>query len=450
MDLFDKADWKKEREARLLVKRGHATIKELLILNYGEWPLRGLNIVTDEHLNQEVSLSPMHRYFMSQIKQPTNGFLSRLQSIANAIFSSKKAASLVVLTDKREIFLNHIKLKREFLVNGRLLTHRVLAHELRHIQQFDPLFPTRAKDLYGSRIDASYRNGANVVNDAVSLLLEDSLKDVSSVRQTWEKFVKKNAKLIQDATGIRSKKNYFTAGIEIQALLEELFVHGYPHWPRMPTNHPELYAALIDAGLQPPRNIMADFQKTPGFPEAQATFKSKTPQYKEALSGLQQSIHHLPNEHARELFWTETLPILYADIIESFGDREGRSRMQLGCNQNLPALLFGKDIDACHEKGIDAALNERIASKVAHLNIDHAAGFITSYFELSREQQIFTKAEDLLEGDKRFILSFVEAPGIKQSLISHQSPLATWLDAQAPVRSPSSPAPIAFATVTAP
>ena len=85
MDLFSKNAWRKEQEARQLVRRGHATFKELLILNYGEWPLRGLNIVTDDHLDVEVSLAPMHRYFARKIKQPNTGFFGRLQNVLQAV-----------------------------------------------------------------------------------------------------------------------------------------------------------------------------------------------------------------------------------------------------------------------------------------------------------------------------------------------------------------------------
>ena len=206
----------------------------------------------------------------------------------------------------------------------------------------------------------------------------------------------------------------------------------------MPQNRAQLYGALIDAGLQPPSSVMTDFKQTPGFDEAVALFKTSTPPYQPALQGIKTAIHSLPSDKARELFWKETLPILYSDIIESLGDRQGRLRMGLGNNANLPALLLGKELDGCHEEKPDPHLSDRIAAKVLHLDTDYAAGIIMLHFNQSIGRQRLAGRAELFDGDKRFILAVAGAQGIRQSLVRNGSPLVAWLDRQGAVR-PSSP-----------
>ncbi|MDD3370970.1 MAG: hypothetical protein PHE27_03985, partial [Alphaproteobacteria bacterium] len=186
-----------------LLKRKQATIREMIVATYGEWPLRGLDVVSDEHLDKNVRIWGYWRslYHYLSISPRRSAFRVAAKHLTDWHGCASSAHRAVWIK-------SWVSGKKRF---------SSLAHERRHIQQYD-LNP-----------------GTETLADAVMNLLiypEDK-----------NPYTEANGYTRNSVEDVR----YYQKGEEVQAFLEEILVAGYPHWPRLPLKKGELWAVLTNA-----------------------------------------------------------------------------------------------------------------------------------------------------------------------------------------------------------
>lgn len=142
---------------------------------------------------------------------------------------------------------------------------------------------------------------------------------------------------------------YFLNDYEIQARLHVVMVHGAARWGRLPETRHELWAALIDAGLDAPCSVREELKNSnePGIRDfyrpglttsfnraARASTDASTAELNVACRA------HITGT-LKGHFWHDTLPYLYGHMIELYGDPDGRKRMGYGPGdrpwENIPA-----------------------------------------------------------------------------------------------------------------
>ncbi len=162
------------------------------------------------------------------------------------------------------------------------------------------------------------------------------INDLSKPRRIWRTAARAYYNI---ATGMKTKagtiSNYYAKNIEIQARLHEILAHGYSQWERLPTSKTELSAALINLGLDAPASILDELNSTEKGLKALKDF-SVLPSIKDSISGTVQTfnrIHKYTGEtDVQEAIWDNKYPLLYGELIEFYGDKLGRERMEMGTN----------------------------------------------------------------------------------------------------------------------
>lgn len=266
---------RREKMANQLLLRGHATMKEILTASFGEWPPRGLEISPDIPHNQKVDFRLSYNEYGGYIfwAQPTIHINARLQSFGT--------------------FMSPL---------GKYCLNSVMGHEGVHILQS---CGTR-KEHYSAPSEYIMR----------SLLCCDALHpQKGALRVSFNEAARRH---------VAERLFYYQQGIEMQARLHEVMIYCYPHWKKMPANRDELWTAMTGFGLQPPAEIARHLQarsKKSGL----AVFKMAKPMETRAARGMQ-VVYDLLSAPAKEMFWRETLPALYADLIGMYGDQRGHKR----------------------------------------------------------------------------------------------------------------------------
>lgn len=316
---------KREQMANQLLMRGHATMDELLEASFGEWPPKGLEIL---HRNEQVvQLHTQLQSFDTEIdpqEMHPDGFLY------------KEVGGLGRIHGERSLYVRgDLKMKSS-----------TLGHEAAHVLQGDHSY--RAQEYLGH----DYSRITPPSNDYVQAAIDqhfalDQLK--SRLRKAWKKATKK------DEQKIETYAAYLARGIEVQARIHEIMLAGYPRWGRLPATTEELQSALIAAGLTPPKQLRTQLQSLPDHKTRRETFKHWKPLANRLLSSLYWMANrmNMPLPAASDInfiqkglssaghvdFWQATLPKIYADLIEMYGDKPGRARFGLGRNEIHAARL---------------------------------------------------------------------------------------------------------------
>jgi len=284
--IFSVAD-PRERMTNQLLMRGHASVKELLTASFGEWPPKGLDINPAILHDQQVELKTF-------VEPGTR---------ADATISGERSIRI-----NREICGNKI--------------HSTMGHETTHILQGDHYW--RARQIFGAKMAQDI---LRVHNDAASNMIMKKI--MASEEQSQKSIFRKvfNAAAFWRAGGIAV---YFTEGIEVQARIHQMMIDGYSRWEKMPQNRDELWAALANAGLKPPPAVRKYLDALPENSSVRRFLPGKKGSTW-AASDIR-AVSGSFSESGRCIFWTETLPALYADLIEMYGDKPGRERFGLGVN----------------------------------------------------------------------------------------------------------------------
>ena len=274
----------REEMANQLLLRGHADMKEILTAAFGEWPPKGLDI---------------------------NPGILPVQEVALKYTERKDAFGYVPESGERILYLN------KYLLEGQGVgIHTTMGHEAIHLLQGD--HGPRAHEIFGTQ--AAERS----CNTIMSQLLDFDSKQLI---RTFNKCSAYDKKYVE-----ASKLN---TGSEIQARIHAIIAEGYRDWQAMPQNIDECWMALNVSGLWLPLEISRHLQKLPkSSPVHRFTHGKDYSQGKAEEKCVEEMNMFLGtlSEPGKVMFWRETLPALYADLIEMYGDRQGRARFGLGVN----------------------------------------------------------------------------------------------------------------------
>jgi hypothetical protein len=196
-----------------------------------------------------------------------------------------------------------------------------IAHESAHILQGDHYW--RAKELFG------HQNSQNIWRNQNDASSNNIAKEVFDAHTKKPGILTKVFNMVSGSLGTE----YYKQGIEIQARMQELIADGYQRWGTLPCNRAELYAACENAGLKVPQRYLDEIQKSPMSEDIEIIFQSKKSGGK--ASGAENDINFtikLLTAEGQDKFWDQTIPALYSDLIEMYGDGPGRERFGLGIN----------------------------------------------------------------------------------------------------------------------
>lgn len=267
-----------------IARRGDTTIGELLTASFGEWPLKGLDIQAEQ--NQIVKVKPLAQMFKDFPLR--NNFLARA---TEKILAYSRTAAITGINLDRIIYLNELIGKNP----------KIMIHELAHILQQD-------HGLYSSYEEVP--STFTVSNQVMQAFLDQAQMKIENKNDS-KKF----------GYAFRQGKNYLLKGDEIQARLHEIMAAQYIAWGRMPTTKIELWAGLKSAGLVMPPAIAAELSSSS---ENITSFQKKCG-HRKPVHDLNAVMHYLPQK-SLVTFWQKILPLLYADLIEMYGDKLGRQR----------------------------------------------------------------------------------------------------------------------------
>lgn len=178
-------------------------------------------------------------------------------------------------------------------------------------------------------------------------------------------------------------KNYLSRECEIQARMDEVMMEGYASWQKMPATRLELWAALESAGMDLPRSVRRELRSEDGR-QARRDFR---------MSGrAQENVAHVVKQLSqaeglaiftedKDKFWHGAVPRIYGNLIELYGDTEGRARMGLGTNPIAAKQILRNVADTENEitaadaaRMVDALPPEHADRLLKSLVRNHASG----------------------------------------------------------------------------
>ena len=339
----------RERMANQLLMRGHATMDQILEASFGEWPPKGLEIVGAN--DQRVQLVPFMEYVAKALKEKP--LLQRLRVQYDVVtkytgFSRQQGPREITINTHKFILFTLPSLfgnKRE----GRF--YSTMGHEAIHTLQGDHYY--RAESVFGKEYANKVQQSQN---DTKSRVLLTCLFEQHALASN--PFANKEQEHI----------SYLSDGDEVQARMHQIVAEGYQQWGRLPQNREELWVAFSEAGLRPPQGVADQLRLSPTIEQTRAVFGRRP---NSAVADIK--IHELnlvqneltPRGHSA--LWHDTLPAMYADLIEMYGDRQGGERFGLGKNERAPvreAIAAQREAELREtEKRAKAELDERRAAK---------------------------------------------------------------------------------------
>ena len=200
--------------------------------------------------------------------------------------------------------------------------------------------------------------------------------ELSKPRRMWRKIARFYYDNVTLDRRFGTTSEYYGRNVEIQARMHEILAYGYAQWERLPINKVELWAALANLGLEAPASVLEELNSTEEGRQALEDFK--------VLSGIKSTVSNIVKTFNRihdyvgetevqEAIWQAKYPLLYGELIEFYGDKLGRERLDMGTN---PRSV----IEAMHElKKHDGELIQADAQRLAErIPPSLAAAFLNS------------------------------------------------------------------------
>lgn len=293
----------RERMSRQLLNRGHASVDEIMKASYGEWPPKGLDVVSEN--SQRVTFGNIIDRSMG-LKEATGPFAGLRGKVAAVMTIGGDATT----HGDRVIRMNPVLGKVIPGIMGRSALASTLGHEGVHIMQGDNFY--RAGQVYG------YHNAKQVF---------DHQQMVFGNNDTLAKTFQQHASpdLVKSTTF-----NYLSSGIETQARIHEVMAAGYQKWGQLPANREQFLVAMDSAGMDVPKEIMQELENSPTIEQTRAIFD------KGKISGGEiRDINRVQNgltDAGKVELWNKAMPEMYVDLIEMYGDGPGRARFDMGVN----------------------------------------------------------------------------------------------------------------------
>ena len=136
---------------------------------------------------------------------------------------------------------------------------------------------------------------------------------------------------------------YAAKDIEVQARLAQILLQGYRTWQRMPSDRLELWAALAGFGVRLHREAEMQLLETKEGMETLRAFafplirdKDRRGASAHAGAGLARIAETARAAGTLRVLHEVAVPLLYGHLIEGWGDRLGRARM------NLPSMTAAR------------------------------------------------------------------------------------------------------------
>ncbi len=175
--------------------------------------------------------------------------------------------------------------------------------------------------------------------------------------------------------------DYFAKEEEIQARMNEVLAQGYAGWQRMPVTKTELQAAFINLGLPCPEKIRQGIEAQEQGRQALKDFRCSSAmrhQVRSEIFEIDLAQQYTSFEDRKTAFWDRALPGMYGELLELWGDVQGRARMGLDTSY-LPAkkLLLAVKDDAVPLESLQQMVDElppALADRVLHGINEMAAG----------------------------------------------------------------------------
>jgi hypothetical protein len=274
--------------ANRLIDQGHATVEEMMTAAYGVWPPKGLDIAPGAFLARPVTLK------LTDL--PVSGYIEEKERI--------------------------VHINRDAIIARYSPVHPTLGHEGFHMLQYD--YGLRAEELFGPAA-AQLQGGLPLSCDSIAEKLTSF--DRTQPHEEFNKAARKNARNVELA--------HLDTGRELQARLHVVMAEAYQDWQDMPQTKEELWMLLQSSYIQPPEAVAAQLKALPEDARARKFIHRRGYEQSrrevKAVDEVRMFLATL-SDAGRAMFWRETAPALYADMIEMYGDRKGRERFGLGPN----------------------------------------------------------------------------------------------------------------------
>lgn len=257
-----------------------------------------------------------------------------------------------------------------------------LAHEHAHTAQF-----------YEN--DTGWESAFTQVNTTFLHMEEQGGDFKGKTRRLYQKF--NQAAVDKDAELKTAYKvsEYFANEHEIQARMHEALAVGYASWQKMPTDKTELWAALHNIGITTPKNILTELKNSDEGQAALKKFKCSR-HLKKNMAKVAHDLN-LVNDYAsfsdvRETLWRKAYPAMYGNLLEHYGDSQGRARMGLGPNPEA-----AKKITAALYAEPDILNGDRLSAMVADVHPENAAMLINILGDIAEKYpERENKARDIV------------------------------------------------------
>lgn len=265
-----------------LLDRGYASVREILTMSFGEWPVKGLDIDPDVQHDRKIDF--------------------RLRKDTRYAGMVMLGGSTIYVNDELESY-GFMK----SMTYGRHTLMSVIGHEVTHV-------------LQGLNRDYSL---LYAVRDFMAFAEKTDELNYYKLTEREKEGLKSNFHA-SARNKIKKKLHYFRKDIEIQARLHEVMADCYQHCGRLPKNLDELWMAFSSFGVKPPADVTRRLEDIPVESSAYDFKVAEVPDFR-SRKELQIALH-LYSEPVQSMFWHKTLPVIYGDLITMYGDREGIRR----------------------------------------------------------------------------------------------------------------------------
>lgn len=334
-----------------LVRHGEATDAALFEAQFGEWPVRGINISQTSEAQEKILFKPFsarpHKKISSlftslaQIDPSDterviyiNGGLLNPATPILGLFASRLAWARLHDLIEPLLGIRTGPVGIAFLGLGLLSSYRyAMISALTHI-----VTPSLADIVGEEHIHLlQYRDPLdNIARNPFLAEAQNDLKNLPTAARTWNEFCQ-----VYDAFFTLMPRAYYAQDAEMQARLHNILVRGYKAWGKLPETQDELYAALYDMGIKTP-NIVADYlnrKDNNSLRDAFQKHSSLNGYFDPPNAELNIGLNHFRDRRILESYWRDALPYLYADLLEKkYGDTSAFQRMGFSQETDMVGL----------------------------------------------------------------------------------------------------------------
>ena len=279
---------RREKMANQLLARGWATMRELLEMSFGEWPVKGLEIDAGVTHGQKFTFVPCDDQDCLASVHPLNG--------RHTIHYTRELSKILKNNSDESL-------------------HDILGHEALHALQQKGVY-LKSESIF-----------VRAVGHSLPVFLYQLLFAKTRAAKIGKDFAKK-AKTLKDEFDQETRKGlkYLSHGDELQARLHEIMMDGYPWWGRLPQNNYEFTLVLAASGATGVKVKFNSDTNAP-LPSVFAT-EMNTPVANE-IAHVALSLCKSNKERGD---FVDLLTALYVNMLELYGDKNARARFGLDKN----------------------------------------------------------------------------------------------------------------------